>query len=218
MARLIIKAAIACVAVATVAINGWFALGGRNSETDPAAVSAYSTPDAVGGVLGNAPAALFPTPYAESWVAAAAWCDTLCGGSASNDAVKSLSRLESDPHDPIHELGWTVPPTPTQAPPTPTVQVRAASVYTPIPHSGGVEQWRELVASIFPAWAVDAALSVIRCESGGNPNATGAAGERGLFQIHPLHFDSTHDPEGNVRAAYRISGGGAGWGAWTCRP
>jgi soluble lytic murein transglycosylase-like protein len=55
------------------------------------------------------------------------------------------------------------------------------------------------------------------CESGGNPNATGSAGERGLMQIHPLHADSTYDPEGNIRAAYRISGGGVDFSAWSCK-
>ena len=60
-------------------------------------------------------------------------------------------------------------------------------------------------------------LRIMACESGGNPNATGSAGERGLMQIHPLHFDSTYDPEGNLRAAYRISGGGSSFAAWTCK-
>lgn len=77
-----------------------------------------------------------------------------------------------------------------------------------------VEQWRPLVASIFPEHAVDTMLALIACESGGDPNVTGAAGERGLAQIHPLHADSTYDPEGNIRAAYRISSGGESWAAW----
>lgn len=93
---------------------------------------------------------------------------------------------------------------------------------TPEPPSnwtGGVEQWRPLVASIFPARAVDTVLAVMWCESRGDPNATGAIGERGLMQIAPQwHPDSTYDPEGNLRAAYRISSGGTDWSAWTCRP
>lgn len=56
------------------------------------------------------------------------------------------------------------------------------------------------------------------CESGWNPNVTGAQGERGYFQIHPAyHHDSTYDPVGNVAAAVRISGGGASWSAWSVR-
>lgn len=84
---------------------------------------------------------------------------------------------------------------------------------------GGVEQWRELVASVFPASAIDAVLRVMACESGGNPNVTGAAGEMGLMQIHPRwHSDATYDPLGNLLAAYRISSGGTDWSAWTCKP
>ncbi len=99
-------------------------------------------------------------------------------------------------------------PEPTAAPEPPGI---------PRQFNGGVEQWRPLVASIFPAWAVDTVLAVMWCESRGDPNATGAAGERGLLQIHPRwHYDATYDPEGNLRAAYRISSGGTDWSAWTC--
>jgi len=107
--------------------------------------------------------------------------------------------------EPTLELSPKTPvPVPTQAP--------AAPVF-----AGSSEQWRQLVASIFPSWAVDTALRIIQCESKGNPGATGGHGERGLFQIHPVHPDSTYDPAGNVQAAYRISAGGQDWSAWTCR-
>lgn len=107
------------------------------------------------------------------------------------------------------------------AAPTPTVVVVPTSTPVPIAEVAhwkpDVERWRPLVASIFPAWAVSSALAIIQCESGGNPNATGAQGERGLFQVHPRwHPDATYDPEGNVRAAYRISAGGQNWVAWSC--
>ena len=99
---------------------------------------------------------------------------------------------------------------------TPNAPVGGSS--PPVPAPSGVEQWRGLVESIFPAFAVETALRIIRCESSGNPNATGAAGEMGLFQIHPRwHPDATYDPYGNMLAAFRISGGGTSWGAWTCR-
>ena len=74
------------------------------------------------------------------------------------------------------------------------------------------KRYRGLVESIFPAFAVEAVLQVMACESHGNPNAIGAAGELGLLQIHPRwHPDATLDPEGNLRAAFRISGGGTNW-------
>jgi hypothetical protein len=124
-----------------------------------------------------------------------------------------------------------IEPTPEPTlPPVPTAMVAAqerSSVVeqrTPNAPVGGsnpsvpanVEQWRGLVESIFPAFAVETALRIMRCESGGNPNATGAAGERGLFQVHGIHHDSTYDPTGNVLAAFRISAGGTNWNPWSC--
>lgn len=77
-----------------------------------------------------------------------------------------------------------------------------------------------IVEAIYAAFGAngDAAMRVAMCESGLNPNATGAAGERGIFQIHPLHRDSTYDIAGNIAAAYRISAGGSDWSQWTCKP
>jgi hypothetical protein len=124
----------------------------------------------------------------------------------------------------IHELsaaGSNPAPTPDLLPPVPTAMVAAqapANQGTKSGQSPGVEQWRPLVESIFPAFAVETVLRIMNCESSGNVNATGSAGEMGLMQIHPRwHPDATYDPIGNLRAAYRISGGGTSWGAWTCR-
>lgn len=104
------------------------------------------------------------------------------------------------------------PPPPTPAPPRPApVQAQALA---PQPVTTGVEQWRSLVAAYMAPENVDGFLRIMACESGGNPNATGGAGERGLFQIHPSHADSTYDPEGNIRAAARISANGYQTGAW----
>lgn len=69
------------------------------------------------------------------------------------------------------------------------------------------------------------ALRVAFCETGGtlNPLARGRAGERGLFQIHPVHFrwlDETRLwlPGYNSRVAFLLSRGGRDWSAWSCRP
>ena len=110
------------------------------------------------------------------------------------------------------------PSLPTLAP-VPTAMVAASKVLsTPQNFQVGVEQWRALVESIFPAHAVETVLRIMACESGGNPNATGAQGEMGLLQVHPRwHRDASYDPEANLRAAYRISGGGQSFAAWSCQ-
>lgn len=71
----------------------------------------------------------------------------------------------------------------------------------------------------FTGIELEMALSVAWCESQYYFMATGDAGERGLWQIHPKwHYDSTYDPLGNAMAAYRISSGGTDWTAWSCKP
>lgn len=74
------------------------------------------------------------------------------------------------------------------------------------------------------------ALRVARCESGFDPRAVGRAGERGIFQIHPIHWRgpkglvrlmgidpaALFDPVVNTEVAYKLSRGGTDWSAWTC--
>lgn len=77
-----------------------------------------------------------------------------------------------------------------------------------------------------------AAWRVVMCESRGNPRAVGGAGERGIGQIHPIHFHRTvrshvgavyvnprrlFDPAFNARVMWVMSRGGTDWGPWTCR-
>jgi len=60
------------------------------------------------------------------------------------------------------------------------------------------------------------AAEIAMAESGGNQYATGQAGERGYWQIHPDHGSlSTYDAYGNARAAIIISDDGRSWSAWT---
>jgi hypothetical protein len=62
----------------------------------------------------------------------------------------------------------------------------------------------------------EAGCMVSFCESGWDPNITGALGEMGWFQVSPRwHADATYDPAGNVAAAVRISRGGTDWSQWT---
>jgi LysM repeat protein len=60
------------------------------------------------------------------------------------------------------------------------------------------------------------AASIAMAESGGQQYATGAAGERGYWQINPDHGSlSTYDPLGNAKAAVIISDDGTNWTPWT---
>jgi hypothetical protein len=87
-----------------------------------------------------------------------------------------------------------------------------------------VEQWRSLVASIWPVDQVDNVLAVMNCESGGNPYAHNTNGEdsRGLLQINVgpgAHTDMASldlfDPATNLRAAFQIWQA-SGWSPWSC--
>jgi len=69
------------------------------------------------------------------------------------------------------------------------------------------------------------AWAVAGCETGHtfDPHALGGEGERGLFQIHPVHFGTfdkrrLFEPRYNAIAAFRISHAGRDWSAWSCQP
>ncbi len=114
----------------------------------------------------------------------------------------------------------TPSPTPVPPPPTPT-PAPVSQWIQPYSIGAGVERWRGLVAGYWPAEQVNNALAVMNCESGGNPNVTGAAGEWGLFQIHPVHVArfggaNPYDPGTNVAVAYQIWSE-QGWGPWSCK-
>lgn len=86
----------------------------------------------------------------------------------------------------------------------------------------GVEQWRGLVATYFPADQVDKALAVMACESGGDPSAYNPSGASGLMQVMdwwaPEFGYEPEDlfvPEINVAVAYQVWLQ-QGWGGWSC--
>ena len=67
----------------------------------------------------------------------------------------------------------------------PAVESEPTSPRLGLDRPSGVEQWRSLVAEHFPPEHVDAALTVMACESGGDPGATNPSGAAGLFQAMP---------------------------------
>lgn len=108
----------------------------------------------------------------------------------------------------------TPEPTPTPSP-LPTVQLplRPAEVSAQaLPQ--GVEQWRDLVGTIWPPEAVDKVLRIMTCESNGNKDADGIGGT-GLMQINDIHGDyDWKDPVTNLTKAYALSRGGTQWWHW----
>jgi LysM repeat protein len=79
---------------------------------------------------------------------------------------------------------------------------------------GGLEAlWRSAGGA---SWAKVTAASVAMAESGGQQYATGAAGERGYWQINPVNGAlSTYSAYGNARSAVIMSRNGTNWSPWT---
>ena len=103
------------------------------------------------------------------------------------------------------------------------------------PTVDAVEQWRSLVALYLAPDLVEEALSIIDCESNGDPAVrNGRSGAAGLFQFIRgtwAHAStqagfpdaSPLDPEANIAAAawlvgYSLNRGNSAWSHWTCRP
>jgi Tfp pilus assembly protein FimV len=101
----------------------------------------------------------------------------------------------------------------TSAPAGSTVLTTSAALSGTLSCPGLEELWGQAGGS--DAQAVMAA-SIAMAESSGQQFATGAAGERGYWQINPDHGSlSTYDPLGNAKAAVIISGDGTNWTPWT---
>lgn len=79
--------------------------------------------------------------------------------------------------------------------------------------SGLESLWRAAGGSYGSAFI---AAEIAIAESGGRQYATGPAGERGYWQIHPSWGAlSTYNAYDNARAAVHISGNGSNWSPWT---
>ena len=104
-------------------------------------------------------------------------------------------------------------------------RIEPARPRTPRACNGGPVRWTraEIVCAIrrtFPADPVTATCIAWR-ESRLDPRAVGRAGERGIFQIHPVHrswlgarWQRLFDPVENARAARELQRR-AGWSPWT---
>jgi LysM repeat protein len=101
----------------------------------------------------------------------------------------------------------------TSAPAGSTVLTTSASLSGTLSCPGLEELWEQGGGSHAQAFM---AAEIAMAESSGQQFATGAAGERGYWQINPDHGSlSTYDPLGNAKAAVIISGDGTNWTPWT---
>lgn len=96
--------------------------------------------------------------------------------------------------------------------------------------TAAVEQWRKLVEKYFKYQHVTWALNIIKCESGGNPNAyNSSSGASGLFQHLKQYWParataagfpgaSPFNAEANIAAsAYLLYAPGGGPQHWSCK-
>lgn len=106
---------------------------------------------------------------------------------------------------------------------------------TATPVAGPVERWRPIVEQYFAPERIDEALSIIDCESNGDPNARNPrSSASGLFQFLNRTWSHSSEqagfegaspflPEANIAAAawlveHSLGVGDSPWAHWTCRP
>ena len=89
------------------------------------------------------------------------------------------------------------------------------------------EDWSFLVSDYWQGADFDRAMSIMACESGGNPNAVSPTNDHGLFQHNAIsnpgqRFEAMgytwadrYDPEANIAAAWWLWSQ-SGWQPWTC--
>jgi LysM repeat protein len=105
------------------------------------------------------------------------------------------------------------PPAAPAAPAAPVALTTSTHLSGTLSCNGLEELWEEAGGSHAEAFM---AAEIAMAESSGRQFATGPVGERGYWQIHPIHGAlSTYDPLGNAKAAVVISGNGRNWTPWT---
>ena len=159
--------------------------------------------------------------------------DSRLGGSETPVPSPSVDAMPGPPVGlPAPTPTPTPTPGPTDAPEPPASGAEAVAAPEPErppdpPPQPAAPVENDVVSIIHEVFGVNAgaALAVAWCESRFNPGTVGAAGERGLFQIHPTHWfwldeDLLFDPLYNAQMAFELSDGGTDWSswAWQCQP
>ena len=163
---------------------------------------------------------------------------TTLASTTTSEAPTTTTTTTEAPAETAAAPTTTAPPTTTTttttaAPPPSTTTTNAPPPEDPPadPLPEGAEQWRSLVEAYWPAEIVDDALSVLWCESRGDPDAVNpASGASGLFQFLPSTWGSASvsagwagadvfDPEANIAvAAWLYAAYDEPWQQWNCQP
>lgn len=135
------------------------------------------------------------------------------------DALKMAGKLPFFTE--LEYLQWELLEAPPTAEMEPAPPPKPQYTYT-----GDAKQWQPLVAKYFAPSDVDKALSVIDCESNGDPNAFNpSSGASGLFQHIPLYWLERSqaagfggwdifNPEANVGVAAWLVSTEGDWNDW----
>lgn len=151
-----------------------------------------------------------------------------------------LEAPHADPDRDIVPTTTLAPATTTTAAPLTTTTTGPPATVPPVTRPpakfpAAVERWRPLVATYFPEALLDEALSVMECESKGDPDAENpSSSASGLYQFIASTWTwastnagfagvSVFDPEANIATAaflveYSIGRGLAPWQHWVCQP
>jgi hypothetical protein len=114
------------------------------------------------------------------------------------------------------------PPTPDQ-PAAPNILQQITSAFTGNLTPNQIAQYAQNAGFTGPN--LDISVAIALAESSGNPNATGALGEVGLWQIYPAahpefgpNFNALYDPQLNANAAFSVYQKAGGFTPWSTYP
>ncbi len=232
-----------------LAVMGFAAFSTTPIETAQTAEGVVLPPTASGRIAGtvfatglatsatSAPATSAPTEPAPVATAATAPTTTTTLPPTTTTTTTTPPTTTTTAPPPTTTTTAPPPPTTTTAPPptTTTTAPPPTTTTTPPPesteHPPAVEQWRGLVETYWPEELVEEALSVIYCESRGNPLAVNpSSSASGLFQFLPSTWATASpragwdgadvfDPEANIAvASWLYAQFTEPWQQWSCKP
>ena len=233
-----VTALISWAVLASLAIAGFAAFSPEGPETATTTTTTVEVRSDWGSVSGRVSAMAFaagldvaaasaePAEYDPYQLAVAETIPTTTTTSTTTTTTTTTTTAPPKPRTTSPPATQPNTTSTTKAPPPPET-TSTTSTTVPSSFRASVEQWRGLVEKHFRAEDVNLALSVIDCESGGNPNATNSrTGAGGLFQHLFKYWDAraeaagwagadVYDPEANIAVSAHLvySSGWYHWGS-----